>query len=85
MNFAIYNPNLNLVNEKRVVVEFLETGGFINLEHDSLIINMKLYRTTGHNVQSTIILILGLVMIVLSIYDINQEYEEAERIKEAKR
>jgi len=34
MQFYVYNPNLYIMNEKRIVIEFLETGGFINLEHD---------------------------------------------------
>lgn len=44
MQFYVYNPNLYIMNEKRIIVEFLETGGFINLEHDQLLINMRLYR-----------------------------------------
>jgi hypothetical protein len=43
--FNVYNPNLQLVSEKRIVLEFFETGGFINLEHDQVITNMKLSRT----------------------------------------
>jgi hypothetical protein len=43
--FYVYNPNLYLINEKRIVIEFFETGGFYNLEHDSILINMKLTRT----------------------------------------
>ena len=48
--FYVYNPNLYIMNEKRIVIEFLETGGIINMEHDSLLINTKLYRTTLHSV-----------------------------------
>lgn len=33
LEFYMYNPNLNQVAEKRIMVEFIETGGFINLEH----------------------------------------------------
>ena len=40
----VYNPNLFIVNQKRIVIEFLETGGIINLEHDSILTNMRLYR-----------------------------------------
>lgn len=40
----VYNPNLYIVDEQRIVIEFLETGGLINLGHESLLINMKLYR-----------------------------------------
>jgi len=44
----VYNPNLYIVDEQRIVIEFLETGGIINLGHESLLINMKLYRQFGH-------------------------------------
>jgi hypothetical protein len=43
----VYNPNLYIVDEQRIVIEFLETGGLINLGHESLLINMKLYRDTS--------------------------------------
>lgn len=33
-----------MIDEKRIVVEFLEPGGFINFEHESMLINMKLQR-----------------------------------------
>lgn len=36
-----------MIDEKRIVIEFLEPGGFINMEHESLLINMKLYRDPG--------------------------------------
>jgi hypothetical protein len=34
ISFFIYNPNLYLLEEKRIVIEFLEPGGFINIEHE---------------------------------------------------
>ena len=30
VEFYVYNPNLYMKNQKRFVIEFLETGGFIN-------------------------------------------------------
>lgn len=33
LEFYLYNPNLFQVAEKRIIVEFIETGGFINMEH----------------------------------------------------
>ena len=44
VEFYLYNPNLRQAAEKRVIVEFLETGGFINFEHDVMLINMMLTR-----------------------------------------
>lgn len=44
ITFYVYNPNLYFIDEKRIAIEFLEPGGFINMEHESLLINMKLYR-----------------------------------------
>ena len=44
----VYNPNLYICNEQRIIIEFLETGGLINLGHESLLINMKLYRSPSH-------------------------------------
>ena len=48
ISLYVYNPNLYVVDEQRIIIEFLETGGLINLGHDSLLINMKLYRKTTH-------------------------------------
>ena len=47
MEFYVYNPNLHMVDEKRIVIEFLEQGGFINMEHDHILINTKLFRKVG--------------------------------------
>jgi hypothetical protein len=29
----LYNPNLEIIAEKTLVIEFIESGGFINVEH----------------------------------------------------
>ena len=50
MSFYLYNPNLNQVAEKRIIIEFIETGGFINIEHEVKTINIKLYRSISQNV-----------------------------------
>ena len=76
MSFYVYNPNLFMIDEKRIVIEFLEPGGFINMEHESLLINMKLYRETGQVVQSVIILILGMAVVSFSLFDIIKENKE---------
>lgn len=44
VQFYVYNPNLYMMNQKRFVIEFLETGGFINFEHDAILVNTRLYR-----------------------------------------
>mmetsp|Transcript_4491 Transcript_4491/g.6733 ORF Transcript_4491/g.6733 Transcript_4491/m.6733 type:complete len:123 (+) Transcript_4491:1353-1721(+) len=46
-SFYVYNPNLQMIMEKRIITEFLEPGGFINLEHQQMIANIKLYRNTS--------------------------------------
>ena len=49
IEFYLYNPNLYQVAEKRMIIEFIETGGFINLEHQVMLINMMLYRSFAQN------------------------------------
>lgn len=82
IQFTVYNPNLALLAEKRIIIEFLETGGFINLEHDSVLLNSKLTRTTFNQIQSYILLILGIVLTATGIYSINEEAENERMIKE---
>jgi len=74
-----------MMNEKRIVIEFMETGGFINLEHDSLMLNMRLYRTTWFTWRSNIILLMGLLLAIMSVYNIQIEHEAAMRLKEAEK
>lgn len=62
-----------MLNEKRVVIEFLETGGFINLEHDHLLLNAKLYRTNMQQFQSIAVMVNGLFLFILSVVDIYLE------------
>ena len=50
MEFYVYNPNLHMVDEKRIVIEYLEQGGFINMEHDHILMNTRLFRRTGQSV-----------------------------------
>lgn len=64
-------------------MEFLETGGFINMEHDSIIINGKLTRNDGQAARGNIIMVLGIIMIILSVYDINEEYKAEQMLLEA--
>lgn len=64
----MYNPNLFMINQKRFVIEFLETGGFINFEHDSILVNTRLYRNLSMEIQSIAILLNGLIMFILSVY-----------------
>jgi hypothetical protein len=45
IEFYMYNPNLYQIGEKRMIIEFIETGGFINLEHQVMLINGMLYRS----------------------------------------
>jgi hypothetical protein len=69
----VYNPNLFICDEQRIVIEFLETGGLINLGHESLLINMKLYRTTTHYLQSAAIIVLGFCLMVFGVRDIKND------------
>jgi hypothetical protein len=45
---VIYNPNYRMMQEKTFVIEFLDTGGLINFEHDSVLVNTHLYRSEVH-------------------------------------
>ena len=65
-----------MIDEKRIVIEFLEPGGFINLEHESLLINMKLQREIHQHVQSAIIFVMGIAVMAFSIIDIKKENQE---------
>lgn len=61
MSFYVYNSNLWLLEEKRIVIEWLDSGGFINMEHDQVIINIRLYRNLMLNINSCIIILNGIV------------------------
>lgn len=50
IQFNIFNPNLEMLLNKRLVIEFIETGGFINFEHDAIMVNTRLYRNEGQYV-----------------------------------
>lgn len=60
LSWYIYNPNLWILQEKRVTIEFLDSG-FINLEHDVILVNMKLYRNLDQNISSSIIIANGII------------------------
>lgn len=66
IQFVMYNPNLQVLQEKHFAIEFLEPGGLINLEHDTKLANTKLFRSSGQNVQSIIILANGVLMFIIS-------------------
>ena len=83
IQFIVYNPNLQILNEKRIVLEFLETGGFINMENEQLLINMKLYRLPKHSIQGAIIMLNGLVLCILSFIDIRKEIQEQIELERA--
>lgn len=83
VEFYVYNPNLYMLNQKRFVIEFLETGGFINFEHDSILINTKLYRDWSMNIQTAAILLNGLIMLLLSVRQIKKDNDEAEALRKA--
>lgn len=65
--FNVYNPNLQMIQEKRFLIEFLETGGLINLEHSARNINAKLFRNLTDNVQGALLVVSGLGLCSLSI------------------
>ena len=53
------------------------------MEHDAVLINTKLYRTAGHSIQSVTIMILGVIMLILGMYDINLEYQAELALKQS--
>jgi hypothetical protein len=77
LEFYLYNLNLYQVAEKRIIIEFIETGGFINFEHQIMLINGMLYRSFAQQAQSIIIIVLGLGLFVLSFIDIKNEAKAA--------
>ena len=56
--------------EKTFTIEFLQTGGIINFEHNTIFANMRLYRYSGQNINSILVMVSGFILIALSIYDI---------------
>lgn len=77
MQFYVYNPNMRMIAEKSIGFEFLEPGGFINVEHTIRITNTKLFRKPIHKARSAIIIILGIFLFFLSYKDILQDDLEA--------
>ena len=78
MQFYVYNVNLEMIDEKRVVVEFLEQGAFINLEHDSLLMNTKLYRNLSQNIQSISVMVQGACLVFLSVWDMREDNKDGD-------
>ena len=77
ISFFIYNPNTYLAQEKKLAIEFLTPGLFINLEHSMSMVNTKLYRNDAQTAVSTIAIVLGFVLVGLSLYQVH--LEEADR------
>lgn len=73
---VVYNPNYRMMHEKTFLIEFLDTGGLINFEHDSVLVNTHLYRSEGHQLMGVSLFISGIGLCVISIIDIKQELEE---------
>ena len=67
MEFQVYNPNLWMMAKKTFVIEFMEAGGFINFQHETLMINMRLYRSPFQNFFSSILMVIGIVLSALSV------------------
>lgn len=76
IQFVIYNPNLQLLQEKHFAIEYLEPGGIINFEHDTKLVNTKLYRSMGQNIQSILIMINGAIMFIISMIQIKADAYE---------
>ena len=70
MQFYVYNPNLRMIAEKSIAFEFLETGGFINVEHTIKISNTMFFRDTILDLQSYTVILLGMFLFYLSFKDI---------------
>ena len=70
LEFQIYNPTIQMFLEKKVAIEFLPQGGFINIEHQCEITNLKLYMTTNVSAVSAIIQVLGIILMFTSLYSI---------------
>ena len=73
MVINFYNVHTQIAIEKRIVLEFFEEGGLINLEHQSTVINMALYRNFTMQIQSAITMLAGVLLVFLSIIDIKDE------------
>lgn len=65
-----------VLQEKRILVEFLESGTFINIDHTGVGINMKLYRDLSQNVNSMLILAAGFGLAVLLYIEIKNKLKE---------
>jgi hypothetical protein len=63
-----------MLAKKTLVIEFMDAGGFINFQHESVLMNMKLYRTVKHSVVSTLIMMIGCCLCILSIIHIKIEF-----------
>ena len=81
MEFQVYNPNLYMLAKKTFVIEFMEAGGFINFQHETLMMNMRLYRTPFQSLISSILMIIGIVLTALSINQIKQENKAAKLLQ----
>lgn len=53
------------------------------MEHEQLLINMKLYRLPKHSIQGAIIMLNGLVLCILSFIDIRKEIQEQIELERA--
>ena len=69
MQFYVYNPNLRMIAEKSIGFEFLEYGGFINVEHTIRITNTKFFRQPIHTARSWVVISLGILLFVLTYKD----------------
>ena len=76
IEFLIYNPNLEMLAKKNFVIEFLESGPMINIEHQVKITNMKMNRDGGHIISSVISALLGVGLCFLSFIDIKNHNNE---------
>ena len=66
-----------MLAKKTLVIEFMEAGGFINMQHESVLMNMKLYRTPRQSFVSSLIMVIGFCLFTLSIEHIKREFKMA--------
>lgn len=78
LSFFVYNPNLYLIQERTVNIEFIDVGGFINIDHQPIIANIKFGRNVSDDANTALITIISLILISLQLYIISCDLEDKE-------
>lgn len=83
MSFFIYNPNQFLIQERKINIEFVSVGGFINIDHTPIIANVLLSRDANDNMISYSIILNGVLLAVLQLYIIQGDVADRELAMQA--